>query len=344
MSLKKYLKDKFYFIFLFLSIYFILLLLFLAFKIDNSLIIAISIILFFFFIITLTIEYFTKRTFYNDLLKNIERISPAYLVLETLEKPEFYDGEILYQALYEINKSMNESVKNLEMQMEDFKEFIEMWIHEVKIPIASLVLMAHNHPDKYDKKSLEQIKRIEDYVEQVLYYVRSENSEKDYLIKEVSLKKVVNAVILKNKDYILENNISLKVDNTLCKVYTDSKWLEFIINQIINNSIKYKREDILSYIKVEVKDEKNKTTLIIEDNGIGIPSFDIPKVFDKSFTGHNGRIKTKSTGMGLFIAKNLCEKLGHKIAIESKENVYTRVYITFSKNKYYDVIKNVTKM
>lgn len=344
MSLKKYLKDKFYFIFLFLSIYLILLLLFLAFKIDNSLIIAISIILFFFFIITLTIEYFRKRTFYNDLLKNIERISPAYLVLETLEKPEFYDGEILYQALYEINKSMNESVKNLEMQMEDFKEFIEMWIHEVKIPIASLVLMAHNHQDKYDKKSLEQIKRIEDYVEQVLYYVRSENSEKDYLIKEVSLKKVINAVALKNKDDILENNISLKVDNTLCKVYTDSKWLEFIINQIINNSIKYKREDILSYIKVEVKDEKNKTTLIIEDNGIGIPTFDIPKVFYKSFTGHNGRIKTKSTGMGLFIAKNLCEKLGHKITIESKENAYTRVYITFSKNKYYDVIKNVTKM
>lgn len=344
MSFKKYLKDKFYFIFLFLSIYLILLLLFLAFKIDNSLIIAISIILFFFFIITLTIEYFRKRTFYNDLLKNIERISPAYLVLETLEKPEFYDGEILYQALYEINKSMNEFVKNLDMQMEDFKEFIEMWIHEVKIPIASLVLMAHNHQDKYDKKSLEQIKRIEDYVEQVLYYVRSENSEKDYLIKEVSLKKVINAVALKNKDDILENNISLKVDNTLCKVYTDSKWLEFIINQIINNSIKYKREDILSYIKVEVKDEKNKTTLIIEDNGIGIPSFDIPKVFDKSFTGHNGRIKTKSTGMGLFIAKNLCEKLGHKIAIESKENAYTRVYITFSKNKYYDVIKNVTKM
>lgn len=339
MKLKQFLKDKIYWISFFLIIYGILMLLLLAFKIDKSLILVTSIILFFFIIISLITEYLKKKSFYNDLLFNIERLDKSYLVLETINKPHFYDGKILYQILYEINKSMNENVKSLELQMNDFKEFIEMWIHEVKIPISSLILMAHNHKDKFDKKSIEQMKKIEDYVEQVLYYVRSENAEKDYLINEVSLNKVINHIALKNKDDFLENKIDLKVDCIDCKVLTDSKWLEFILNQIINNSIKYRRKNAPSYIKIRMQDEKNKIILIIEDNGIGIKESDIPKLFDKSFTGHNGRIQEKSTGMGLFIAKNLCNKLGHKIKIESKENQYTKVYIIFSKNQYYEVIK-----
>jgi len=255
-----------------------------------------------------------------------------------LEKPNFYEGELLYQALYEINKSMCENVKKYERQTSDFKEYIEMWIHEVKIPISSLILMAHNNKDKIDKKVLEQISRIENDVEQVLYYARSENAEKDYLIKETSLSKVIASVALKNKDDLLEQKIDLIVENENSMVYTDSKWLEFILNQIISNSIKYKKEKN-SYIKITIKEEKEKTKLIILDNGIGIPASDIPKVFDKSFTGYNGRIRTKSTGMGLFIVKNLCDKLGHKIEISSQINEYTKIEIIFYKNNYYDVIK-----
>ena len=140
-------------------------------------------------------------------------------------------------------------------------------------------------------------------------------------------------------DDLLENKIDYIVENTQYKVLTDSKWLEFILGQIINNSIKYKRDIKNSYIKISVKDEKEKTTLIVEDNGIGIKKSDLKQVFDKSFTGENGRNGSKSTGMGLFIAKNMCKKLGHKIDIESKYNEYTKVYITFAKNKFYDVLK-----
>jgi len=164
---------------------------------------------------------------------------------------------------------MAENVKILSIQNQDFKEYIELWIHEVKIPISSLVLIAHNHPDKFDKKTLEQIRRIEDYVEQVLYYVRSENASVDYLINKVSLNKVIGAVALKNKNDLLENKIDLIVSNTNSSVYTDSKWLEFILNQIINNSIKYHdKKD--SYIKTEVYCLENKKffqiTKIIDGN------------------------------------------------------------------------------
>lgn len=340
MKFTTYLKDKLFSIVAYTISVLLIIMLLIAFKTPRHLNISIISIITIFYIITFAIDYFRKNNFYKDLLSNIDNLEKAYLVLETLTKPSFYEGELLYQALYEINKSFCEAITLLESQTQDFKEYIEMWIHEVKIPISSLVLMAHNHSDKFDKKSIEQIRRIEDYVDQVLYYVRSENAEKDYLIKETKLSKIISNVALKNKNDLLENKIDLIVENLDLKIYTDSKWLEFILNQIINNSIKYHNKDN-SYIKIYTDNkDKDLINLIIEDNGIGIESYDLPRVFNKTFTGNNGRNVSKSTGMGLFIAENLCIKLGHKISIDSKVNDYTKVTISFYKNNFYDVIKN----
>ena len=339
MKFNSFLKDRLYSIVTALFSYFIILLVLLAFKSDKSIIIAITIILLVTYILLFLTDFFRKQKFYTDLLTNIDNLDKAYLVLETLNRPEFYEGELLCQALYEIDKSMNENVRIEKEQLLDNKEYIEMWIHEVKRPLASLVLTLNNQKNILDRKTKNILKRLEDYVDQVLYYVRSENAEKDYFIKEVNLSKVIKNVGIKNMDDLLDNKVEFIVDKTNYKVFTDSKWLEFILNQIINNSIKYKRNIDNSYIKIYVKDNLDTTVLIIEDNGIGIKTSDIRQVFDKTFTGTNGREKTTSTGMGLYIAKNLCKKLGHKIEIESKENEYTRVFITFAKNKFYDVLK-----
>ena len=339
MKFNSFLKDRLYSIVTALFSYFIILLVLLAFKSDKSIIIAITIILLVTYILLFLTDFFRKQKFYTDLLTNIDNLDKAYLVLETLNRPEFYEGELLCQALYEIDKSMNENVRIEKEQLLDNKEYIEMWIHEVKRPLASLVLTLNNQKNILDRKTKNILKRLEDYVDQVLYYVRSENAEKDYFIKEFDLSKVIKNVGIKNMDDLLDNKVEFIVDKTNYKVFTDSKWLEFILNQIINNSIKYKRNIDNSYIKIYVKDNLDTTVLIIEDNGIGIKSSDIRQVFDKTFTGTNGREKTTSTGMGLYIAKNLCKKLGHKIEIESKENEYTRVFITFAKNKFYDVLK-----
>lgn len=339
MNFIKYLQDKLYAIILSLVSFSIILLIFFAFKVNREVIIATFVVLSILLVCLFLIDYFRKKRFYTELLLNIKALDKSYLVLETLIKPEFYEGELLYQALYDINKSMIENINIIEKQRQDFKDYIEMWIHEVKIPLATLILISNNHKDKFDNKTKTQLKRLEDYVDQVLYYARCENAQKDYLIKEVDLAKIIKNIGLKNMDDLLENKIDYNVVNVNVKVLTDSKWLEFILGQIINNSIKYKRNIDNSYIKVSVRDDEDKTTLIIEDNGIGIKESDLKQVFDKTFTGENGRTRSKSTGMGLFIAKNMCEKLGHKIAIESQENKYTRVYITFTKNKYYDVLK-----
>ena len=214
-----------------------------------------------------------------------------------------------------------------------------MWIHEAKLPLASLNLIVHNHKELSDKKITEQLKRLDDDIEQVLYYVRSENAEKDYLIKETEIAKVISNVAIKNKDILLENNIDFEVEVGNTKVLTDSKWLEFIVNQIVSNSIKYIRNDVEHLIKITTEENNKNVILKIYDNGIGISKSDIPKVFDKTFTGNNGRKIETSTGMGLYISKQLCKKLGHKITVDSKENEYTEVSILFNKNDFLNVAK-----
>ncbi len=339
MRLTKFLKDKVHLIILFFFFYLIFLLLFFALKIPTYFVISFSLLWALFLIIMFLTEFLRKKKFYDELKKNISKLDKAYLVLETLQKPEFYEGILLWDALYDINKSMNEKMNELENQTKNFKDYIEMWIHEVKKPISSLTLIAHNNQEKLDQNITSQIKRIESSVEQVLYYARCENASVDYLIKEVDIGKIIHEVALKNKDDLLINNITFQVENLHCFVLTDSKWLSFILEQLLQNSIKYRRENMESIIKISVVEEEKNTQIIVEDNGLGILPEDIPRVFDKTFTGHNGRKCKTSTGMGLFIVKNLCEKLGHKIEITSKVNEGTRVIITFFKNKHYEVIR-----
>lgn len=339
MRLSEYLKRNLLNVLLFIFIFFVINSILIAFKTSSQAILGVDISLLVGVVFFISYDYGRRKKFYDIFLKNLEHLDKKYLIIEMMDCPNFYDGKILYDSLYEINKSMNEKVKEYTMNLNDFKEYIEMWIHEVKLPLSSINLMAHNHKEISNKKVIEQLKRLDDDVEQVLYYVRSENAEKDYLIKEVNLNKVVSNVALRNKDILLENKIDLIVDLKNTKVLTDSKWLEFIINQIISNSIKYIRKNTAPYIKISIEETKDNTILKIYDSRIGISKKDIPKVFDKTFTGSNGRMVRTSTGMGLYIAKNLCNKLGHQITIDSIENEYTEVKIIFVKNNFFEVVK-----
>ena len=334
MKLFPYLKDKSISIILYISTSILILLLLAVFKTQSPLVIAITILLIILGLLLLLTDYLKKKKFYDNIIKKLSKLDKKYLILEILEEPSHYEEKLFNQILYEINKSYLEELKKYKSSIIDFKEYVELWIHEVKIPISSLSLMVHNNK-QLDKKYKNQIRKLDNYIDQVLYYVRSENASNDYIIKETSLSKIINSVALKNKDDLLENKINFIVKVKDEKVMTDEKWLEFILNQIINNSIKYKRNKVDSYIEISVEEDKNLTYLSITDNGVGISKSNLPKVFDKSFTGENGRLTSKSTGLGLYIVKNLCEKLGHKIKISSEVNNYTKVTIIISKNNFY---------
>ena len=182
------------------------------------------------------------------------------MICELVSKPNFLDGEILYQMLYEINKSMNENIRDYRSKIDDFKEYVELWIHEVKIPLSALILYTHNK--KTSKVLVGEINKIDNYLEQILYYIRSENTEVDYIIKEVDLNKVIRGVMLKNKDVLLEKNIAITSDVHNIRVLTDYKWLEFMINQIISNSMKYMKD--VDDKKIEIKAYKQDKYIVLE--------------------------------------------------------------------------------
>lgn len=337
MKLKDYIKDNIINITIYLVTLIILFLFFRILKLSTETFICTYIILFLCGILLFFYNYNRKRKFYNELTKQLENLDKKYIITELIEKPNFLEGQIFYNSLYEINKTMNEEIKKYKLSLEEFKEYIEMWVHEVKLPLSSILLMTYKKDDI--SKVIEPTKRIENFVEQVLYYTRSENVEKDYIIKECDLRDIVSKVIKKNKEIFILEKIEIKLENLDNKnVLSDSKWLEFIINQIISNSLKYVDKE-KSVITITSSETEKNIVLKVQDNGIGIPKSDIKKVFDKSFTGENGRKIQTSTGMGLYIAKQLCEKLGHTIEIESEQNKYTSVFITFSKDQFYNILK-----
>ena len=335
MKLVSYIKDKVISIVIYLLMVVLISLILKVFNLDKSVLIVIFLILIINGIMIILINYFRKRSYYNNILGMLDKLDKKYLVLETVLEPTTYEEEIVNNILYDINKSMIENINIQKRSINEFKDYIEMWIHEVKLPIASMVLKCHNHKEVNSNELLSIIRRLDNDIDQILYYMRSEITEKDFIISEVSLKDIVRSVSLKNKDDLLENKIELEVNIDNECVYTDKKWMEFILNQIISNSIKYKKEKD-SFIKITSNVSEDKVNLIVYDNGIGISKGDIKRVFDKSFTGKNGRDKIKSTGMGLYVVKNLCSKLGHNIYIESDLDEYTKVIIEFGKNNYYN--------
>lgn len=338
MKLRDYLKDKIIIIILVILTYFIILSFMIGFKIVDEFRWCFTILYSLLFIIIFLYDFFRKYFYYKDILSKLELLDEKYLICEMISKPNFLDGEIFYQMLYDINKSMNENIRDYREKINDFKEYVELWIHEVKIPLSALILYTHNK--KIDKALVKEINRVDNYLEQILYYIRVENTEADYIIKEVDLNKVIRDVMLKNKDILLERNIEITSDVRDSKVLTDYKWLEFMINQIISNSMKYMRD--IENKKIEIKAYKKDNCVVLEilDNGMGIPKSDLSRVFNKTFTGQNGRKVPGSTGMGLYIDSNLCKKLGHKLEIESNEGEYTKVKFVFDDNLFYSEVRN----
>lgn len=333
MRFKDYIRDRFGAILITLVSWFILMLFFRAFRVRMYISSAATCVLFIAGITRLLWDYFRRKSFYDSIKNSCEGLDKKYLLHEMIEKPDFAEGIIVYDALCEANKSMCENVAEHRRKSEDFREYIELWVHEIKLPVASLLLMSHNDGESGNKYS-EQLKRIDDYIENVLYYARSENAEKDYIIKEVSLKRIFGNIAVKNREELLQRNVGISTEGLDRTVMTDAKWLEYILGQLLGNSMKYIAEGREPEIHISAEENGDRTVLHFRDNGIGIPASDLPYIFEKSYTGENGRTRSRSTGMGLYIVKSLCDRLGHTVSADSVQGEYTDIMISFGKNEY----------
>ncbi len=272
----------------------------------------------------LLIAYTTRKAQMNKLLALSEQLEERYLLPEVMERPARADDQVYYQILKLAGKSMLEQVSALKREQGEYKEFIEQWVHEIKTPITAMKLICENHKPDFSKDLLTELEKINCCTEQALYYARSEHPEKDYLVREIRLFDVVHQAIAENKYLLRQSNVLIDLAETEDTVYSDEKWLCFILNQMIVNAVKYRAES--PTIQFYAEHAVNEVSLCVADNGIGIRSSDLPRIFEKGFTGENGRNTSQpATGMGLYLCKRLCEKLDIGITATSNDKTVFRL-------------------
>lgn len=274
-------------------------------------------------------DYHLEKKRYLQIVSLVDALDEKYFIAEIIPKSNNIENKAYIYALKCACKSMNDKISKLENKNLDYREYIESFAHEIKTPISALSLSFDNSKDKISKKELDKINM---YVDQILYYARSENPEKDYFIKELNLSDIIHKVLLKYRIYLLDDKISVQVNNLEKTVYTDEKWLLFIISQVIQNSIKYMNKKDKKII-IDASENKDNVVLNIKDNGCGIKESDLIRVFEKGFTGSD-RTKSKSTGIGLYLSKKICKKIGLEINIYSKYKEWTKVEIIYPKSNF----------
>ena len=279
----------------------------------------------------LSAVYHVQKRYLNQLLDMTEQLEERYLIPEIMTIPRKADEQVFYQIMKMAEKSMLEKIGAIQNERKEYKEYIEQWIHEVKTPITAMKLLCENNRSPFAREILAELENINQYTEQALFYARSEHTEKDYSVREIDLCDVVHRAIADNKYLLRQSNMTITIDDIETKVYTDDKWLRFILNQLIKNAIKYRTEQpVLHFSAIKTNDG---IVLSVSDNGIGIPQSDLPRIFEKGFTGRNGRIGKNSTGIGLYLCKRLCDKLGIGLTVHS-ENKGTTIELCFQMNDF----------
>lgn len=265
----------------------------------------------------LFLTYWKRKRQMQKLLDIAGQLSERYLISEVMELPEQAEDQVYYQLLKMAGKSMLEQIGEVRRERLEYKEYIEQWIHEIKTPITAMKLLCENHRTDWTKELLLELEKTNRFTEQALYYARSEHTEKDYSVREMSLSQVVHQAIADNKYLLLQSGVRLEVEEMEDTVYSDEKWVRFILNQLIANAVKYRSGQPV--LRFSARRKQDQVVLVVEDNGIGISPADLPRVFEKGFSGQNGRMVQQSTGIGLYLCKRLCNKLGIGITAESSE-------------------------
>ncbi|MDK0820594.1 sensor histidine kinase [Clostridium perfringens] len=332
MNLRDFIKERIVFIIINSLILFFTAILLMVLKVDSFAILFIVIINGAGILTYHIFDYLRKKQYYDEIKENMESLDKKYLISEVIEEGTFTESKLIYEVICKSNKAMNDEIGEFKRGINDYREYIELWVHEIKTPIATCKLLIENNESPLTESIGEEVCKLENYIDQALFYTRSNTLEKDYIIKEMSLSSCVNKVLNNNADSLIKKKVKISLGDLEKQVYSDSKWIEFILGQIISNSIKYMNKEHKE-LKIYCNENSKYVILNIEDNGAGISEKDISRVFDKGFTGENGRKFGKSTGIGLYLCKKLCKKLGLDITLISEEGKFTRVSIIFPINR-----------
>lgn len=279
----------------------------------------------------LTVQYHLRKKELNTILTMAETLDERYLIAELLPHSDRAEDQVYHQILKLAEKSMLEKLEETQRERKEYKEYIEQWVHEVKTPITAIKLLCENNRSTLTRSILSELEKTDRFAEQALFYARSEHTEKDYLVRELRLLDVVHRAIVDNKYLLLQNQIAVDVEDSDLTIFSDEQWLQFILDQLIVNAVKYRSDT--PKLHISAKQAGQKVELLVADNGIGIAESDLPRIFEKGFTGQNGRQRGNSTGIGLYLCKRLCEKLGIDLSVRSS-HTETTVTLSFKLNDF----------
>ena len=285
----------------------------------------------------LFITYRERKRYFDEIDKILAEIDQRYLLGELLPYSCRLEDRLYNKMMHLSNKSVIEKIRKIEDAQRDYREYIESWVHEIKTPITGIALICENRRrhEAVTQENLREIslenQKIENCVDKVLYYARMENVYKDFLIQKTDLQKTAEEVLAKNRLLLIRHQVRAEVH---CgdMVYTDGKWISFILNQMIGNSVKYRSESPVFLIYTER--EKDGVRLTIEDNGVGILPEELSRIFEKGFTGSNGRSHKQATGIGLYLCKRLCERLEIGLSAQSQPGRGTKMTLDFPVSNY----------
>jgi len=310
----RFLKIKTHVLTIF-SLYIVFLFASTLFGIDRNYILYIMLVSVLLFLVDIVISFINYKKISNALTYWADDPS--------MDPPDIINNTKFFEEIDSINKLNKEMEKSFDLKMKEFKDYMTMWAHQVKTPLFSLDLILNDHPvDSHAARA--EVFEIEEYIESLLSYIRLESLSTDFVFKKQSLDKLIRSSIKKYSKLFIKKKNKVKFCPTELFITTDEKWFGLILDQILSNSNKYTQNGEISiYMK-----GKN---LVIEDTGIGIRKEDLPRVFDKSYTGYNGRIYKKSTGIGLNLVKTTAENLSIDVDIESEVGIGSKLILNLAR-------------
>lgn len=276
-----------------------------------------------FLMIFFIIDYKKFKIKHNRLVQ-ISKV-PASMI-RTLPECENILEEDYKNIINSLCSQITETENNLSIKYQDMMDYYTIWVHQIKTPIASMRLTLQSEDTSVSRKLQSDLFRIEQYVEMVLAFLRLDSDASDYVLKKQSVDKIIRGAVKKFSREFISRKISLEYEEIKMMIITDEKWLSFVLEQIISNALKYTKEGC---IKIYLNEAK---CLCIEDTGIGIDKADLPRIFEKGYTGYNGRADKKASGIGLYLCKRICDNLG--IGINAKSEVGKGTIIELSLEQY----------
>ena len=244
----------------------------------------------------------------------------AALVLDQLPEPESLEAETYQKLLRELDEVRRQVSSAADARERENMDYYTMWVHQIKTPIAAMGLLLRGDETDRGRELRSELFRIEQYVELVLSYLRLGSDSTDYVIRDHDLDSILRQAARKYATLFIRGKVSLELQPTNLRVLTDEKWLQLVVEQVLSNAVKYAPG---GHVKIYARDSR----LVIEDDGVGIAREDLPRIFERGFTGCNGRMDKRATGIGLYLCREICRRLGHTITAESEVGRGTRVII-----------------